>query len=126
MLATAGNAAASDSSWHHHRHHHSCRHVPVQTIIGTNCPDVLVGGRCSDYIYGLGGRDRIFAGGGGDHLFGGRGNDRLNSINGFADVVGGGRGRNDRCRGDQLDIFLRCEHVIRFFIQPVELHQLRR
>ena len=112
LLATAGPALAHDGEGNHH-----CRRGQVVTIIGTGGPDVLVGGECPAFIYGLGSADLLIAGNGGDHLFGGRGDDRLRSINGYPDVVSGGRGF-DRCRGDQLDVFKSCERVVRFFVQP--------
>lgn len=99
-----------------------CRHDQIVTIIGTGGPDVLVGGACPAYLYGLGSADLLIAGDRGDHLFGGRGDDRLRSVNGYPDVVSGGRGF-DRCRGDQLDVFKNCERVVRFFVEPVDLHR---
>ena len=111
-MATAGTASADEGGFPH------CHHHSVTTIIGTSGHDRLVGTRCDDYIYGLGGRDTLIGREGEDHLFGGRGRDRLRAADGFADVVSGGRGR-DRCTGDQLDSFRRCEVVVVFFVQPV-------
>ena len=116
-MVTAGTASANEGDGNH------CRHDQVNTIIGTGGPDFLVGTNCSDYIYGLGNNDVLVGNAGSDHLFGGKGNDRLRGVDGYPDVLSGGRGR-DVCRGDQLDLFKNCERVVRFFVQPVFSHHL--
>jgi len=112
-MATAGTAAAND------RHHNHCHPWETNTIVGSPGADILIGSQCDDYIYGLRGSDLLVGSGGEDHLFGGRGNDRLRGVDGYADVLRGGRGHFDRCRGDQLDIFTGCEFVLRFYVTPV-------
>lgn len=106
-FTTAGTAIAGKG----------CPPKQTNTIIGTPGHDVLVGTPCADVIYGLGGRDRLIGKAGSDRLRGGRGNDHIGAIDGYADIVAGGLGF-DVCRGDQLDIFRRCEIVQRFFVTP--------
>lgn len=116
-MATAGSASAHEGDGNH------CRHDSVNTIVGSLGNDRLVGTNCADYIYGLNGDDVLVGRAGSDHLFGNRGNDRLNGVDGYPDVLNCGLGNNDRARGDQLDSFIRCEHVLVFFVQPVS-HRL--
>lgn len=110
-LATTGTAAASGKG---------CPHGQVNTIVGTMHRDILPGTDCADVIYGLRGNDLIIGHNGEDRLLGGRGNDQLRGVDGFADQIRGGRGRDDRCRGDQLDVFTGCEHILRFFVTPAK------
>jgi Ca2+-binding RTX toxin-like protein len=107
-LTTAGTAAAGGKG---------CPPKQINTIIGSPGHDVLVGTACADVIYGLAGPDTIVGKAGEDRLRGGRGRDHIGAVDGYADIVAGGRGF-DVCRGDQLDIFRRCEVVQRFFVTP--------
>jgi Tol biopolymer transport system component len=93
---------------------------PICDIYGTNGDDLLTGTPGDDLICGLRGNDRIHGGGGNDtilggdgndsiaggagtdRLFGASGNDRLYALDGKADVVNGGPGR-DRMWGDEVD-----------------------
>ena len=126
-MVTAGTASAHGYG-HHHGHHHGnhCRRNQVNTIIGSLGNDRLVGTDCTDYIYGLSGDDVLIGRAGSDHLFGNGGNDRLSGVDGYPDVLNCGRGNDDRARGDQFDSFIRCEHILVFFVQPAQLHQIHR
>lgn len=112
-MAMAGTASANEGPGEH------CHRDQITTIIGSLGNDILPGTRCDNYIYGLRGADTLIGNTGNDHLFGGRGNDLLRGVDGYADVLNCGLGGNDHARGDQLDIFEGCEHVLRFFVQPV-------
>jgi hypothetical protein len=50
-------------------------------------------------------------------LRGGRGRDVLRGVDGWADQLNGGL-RRDRCVGDQLDTFRRCERIIVVHVTP--------
>lgn len=109
-LASSSGAAAQGKG---------CPPHNTNTIIGSPGPDHLVGTACADVIYGRGGNDVLIGRGGKDRLNGGDGRDRLRAADGYADVVNGGPGF-DHCRGDQLDVFRRCEVVIVFFVTPAK------
>jgi hypothetical protein len=64
--------------------------------------DRLAGGSGRDRLSGGRGNDRLAGGSGRDRLSGGRGADRLNTVDGRADAVMGGSGR-DICRVDPAD-----------------------
>jgi Ca2+-binding RTX toxin-like protein len=83
-------------------------------IVGTLGNDRLFGTKHPDVIYGLPGNDRLFGGGKSDVLRGGRGNDVLRDAGTrygpSIDVLAGGAGF-DRCIGNRVDTFLRCEII---------------
>lgn len=90
---------------------HPCHpHADPNVILGTLGNDRLPGTDCDDAIYGFAGMDRLIGRAGEDTLRGGRDNDVLRGIDGERDVLAGGSGI-DRCRGDSIDIFLRCEII---------------
>jgi metallophosphoesterase (TIGR03767 family) len=64
--------------------------------------DRVNGGRQRDWIAGYSGEDRLTGGGG---------NDYIKSKDGEADLIRCGKGRKDRARGDELDLFISCERV---------------
>jgi hypothetical protein len=109
-MAAAGPASAKPG--------HPCKPNTINIISGTGADDFLVGTACADSIYGYGGNDRIIGRAGKDVLRGGPGNDRLFGVDGSADVLRGGRGRHDYCKGDQFDSFTSCETIVRVVVNP--------
>ena len=91
------------------------------TIKGSSRPDALTGGPGPDVLFGYGGNDRIEGrggndvlngGAGADFLSGGPGNDRITSVDGIADAVFCGPGR-DIVTADLDDDLSDCEAVSR-------------
>ena len=96
---------------------HPCHPNTVNVITGTQGPDFLAGTPCADAIYGFGGADVLIGRAGVDVLAGGSGRDRLLGVDGTADRLRGGRGR-DYCKGDQFDTFVSCERRVRVIVAP--------
>ncbi len=90
--------------------------VPTEAgdaIRGGRGPDRLQGRGGRDCLYGQRGRDKLNGGADSDRLFGGRGGDVIRAVDGSADRVSCGRGR-DRAVVDQRDRTGRfCERVRR-------------
>ena len=74
--------------------------------------DRAAGGSGDDTIGGGRGNDRVRGDAGVDRLFGGTGRDAVNAVDGTADVVDCGPGR-DRARADRIDQVTNCESVTR-------------
>jgi len=90
-------------------------------IAGGGDADVIAAGSGNDRVQGgagddiIGGgrkKDRLAGGAGADQLFGGAGRDAINAVDGAADVVDCGGGR-DSARVDPIDQVSNCEAVTR-------------
>jgi len=102
-----------------------------QLMTGTRFGDLLLGNGGNDRLKGLAGRDCLEGGSGNDTLNGGAGNDKLygdrgrnrydagtgndfiDAVNGIAETINCGPGR-DTARLDQRDRAVGCERVTRF------------
>src|SRR5207237_1207843 len=81
-------------------------------IDGSDRGETIRGTVRADGIFAFGGNDRVLAGAGDDCVYGGSGNDRISSVNGVAEVVRCGAGR-DIVRADPNDRLIGCERVKR-------------
>lgn len=81
-------------------------------IHGRDGDDVLEGGRGADLLKGGDGADRLTGGFDRDRLYGGAGADRINALDGAADIVDCGPGR-DTAIVDRRDTVRGCERIER-------------
>ncbi|HEY6759030.1 MAG TPA: hypothetical protein VI318_06045 [Baekduia sp.] len=81
-------------------------------LSGGNGDDRLTGGRGNDVITGGPGKDTISPGDGKDSVNAGAGNDTINAVDGVAEHVDCGAGR-DTVRADRRDRLVHCEKVTR-------------
>ena len=84
----------------------------ADAIFGDDGDDTLLGGSARDRLYGGPGDDALVGGGSGDLMDGGAGADIIDAVDGRADRVRCGSGR-DRVRADRVDRLSRCERVRR-------------
>ena len=85
-----------------------------ERLLGRGGPDVLQGRGGDDCLVGGPGRDRLEGGSGRDVLKGGPGKDFIHAVDGVAETVRCGPGR-DRVRADATDRLRGCERVRREF-----------
>ncbi len=79
----------------------------VESVLGSDGPDLLTGSGADNLLVGGGGADRLIGGGGADELLGGRGADRLDGGRG-SDLLDGGSGTDRFKARDSRRDELRC------------------